>query len=61
MEKTKKIRFGIVGTNFITDWVITGAKQDERFELTAVYSRTKERADEFAARYQIPQIGRAHV
>ncbi len=54
MEKTKKIRFGIVGTNFITDWVITGAKQDERFELTAVYSRTKERADEFAARYQIP-------
>ena len=51
---TKKIRFGIVGTNFITNWVIAGAKQDERFELTAVYSRTQERADEFAEKYQIP-------
>lgn len=25
-----KIRFGVIGTNFITDWVIAGAKQDER-------------------------------
>lgn len=49
-----KIRFGVVGTNFITDWVITGAKQDERFELTAVCSRTQERANEFAAKYDIP-------
>ena len=50
----EKIRFGIVGTNFITDWVIAGAREDERFELSAVYSRTQERADEFAAKYQIP-------
>ncbi len=49
-----KIRFGVVGTNFITDWVIAGARQDERFELTAVYSRTQERADEFAAKHNIP-------
>lgn len=49
-----KIRFGVVGTNFITDWVIAGAKQDERFELTAVCSRTQERANEFAAKYDIP-------
>ena len=32
---TKKIRFGVVGTNFITDWVIAGAREDERFELAA--------------------------
>ena len=50
----KKVRFGIVGTNFITDWVIGGARQDERFELTAVYSRTQERADEFAVKHHIP-------
>ncbi|MDR0430099.1 MAG: Gfo/Idh/MocA family oxidoreductase [Tannerellaceae bacterium] len=50
----EKIRFGIVGTNFITDWVIAGAKQDERFELVAVYSRTQETADAFAAKYRIP-------
>lgn len=54
METTNKIRFGVVGTNFITDWVIAGARQDERFELAAVYSRTQEKADEFAAKHQIP-------
>ena len=26
-----KVRFGVVGTNFISDWVIAGARQDERF------------------------------
>ncbi|MDH6533649.1 gfo/Idh/MocA family oxidoreductase [Parabacteroides sp. 52] len=49
-----KIRFGVVGTNFITDWVINGARQDKRFELTAVYSRTQETADTFAAKHDIP-------
>ena len=29
----KKIRFGVVGTNNITDWVIAGGRQDERFAL----------------------------
>lgn len=50
----KKVRFGVVGTNNITDWVIAGGRQDERFELTAVCSRTQERADEFAAKHMIP-------
>lgn len=54
MATTNKIRFGVVGTNFITDWVIAGARQDERFELVAVYSRTQETADAFAAKHQIP-------
>ena len=51
-----KIRFGVVGTNFITDWVIAGAREDVRFELAAVCSRTKERAEEFAAKHSIPHI-----
>ena len=50
----KKIRFGVVGTNFITDWVIAGAREEERFELAAVCSRTQQRAEEFAAKYNIP-------
>lgn len=50
----KKIRFGVVGTNFITDWVIAGGREDNRFELTAVYSRTEETANQFAAKHQIP-------
>ena len=49
-----KIRFGVVGTNFITDWVIAGARQDARFELVAVCSRQQETADAFAAKHQIP-------
>ena len=52
----KKIRFGVVGSNFITDWVLAGAKEDERFELAAIYSRTRERGEEFAAKHNIPHI-----
>lgn len=54
MEVKEKIRFGVVGTNFITDWVIAGARQDKRFELVAVYSRKQQTADAFAARHHIP-------
>ena len=53
---SRKIRFGVVGTNFITDWVIAGACEDERFELAAVCSRTQERGAEFAAKHNIPHI-----
>ncbi len=49
-----KIRFGIVGTNSITDKILDAAKQESRFELTAVYSRTTERANEFAKKHNIP-------
>lgn len=52
----KKVRFGVVGTNFITDWMIAGARQDSRFELAAVCSRTRERAEFFAAKHNIPFI-----
>ena len=50
----KKIRVGVIGTNFITDWVIAGARQESRFDLVAVYSRTQETADVFAQKHQIP-------
>ncbi len=53
-RKSGKVRFGVVGTNFITDWVINGARQDSRFELVAVCSRKQETADAFAARHSIP-------
>lgn len=51
-----KVRFGVVGTNFITDWVIAGAREDSRFELVAVCSRTKERGEEYATKHNIPHI-----
>ena len=49
----KKVRFGVVGTNKITDWLLAGAKEDKRFELSAICSRTQERANEFAAKYGV--------
>lgn len=53
-KKSFKLRFGIVGTNFIVDWVIEAARLDPRFELTAIYSRSQEQADAFAAKHNIP-------
>ncbi len=52
----EKVRFGVVGTNFISDWVIEGAREDERFELTAVCSRSRARGEEFAARHSIANV-----
>jgi predicted dehydrogenase len=51
---TDQVRFGVVGTNFITDWVIAGAREDGRFELTAVCSRSEETARLFAVKHNIP-------
>ena len=50
----KKVRFGLVGTNFITEWVLEGARQDKRFEAQAVCSRSRDRAEMFASRHNIP-------
>ncbi|MDU1903271.1 MAG: Gfo/Idh/MocA family oxidoreductase [Dysgonomonas sp.] len=49
-----KLRFGIIGTNFIVDKIIEAARLDKRFELTAVFSRTQEQADSFARKHNIP-------
>ncbi len=51
---TDKIRFGIIGTNSISDWFIMGAAMDSRFEPAAICSRSESRAAEFALRHRIP-------
>ncbi|NHN35361.1 Gfo/Idh/MocA family protein [Paenibacillus agricola] len=50
------IRFGIIGTNRITEQFIEAGRTCEGFVLSAVYSRTEERAQEFAARFAIPEL-----
>ncbi|MCY8556686.1 Gfo/Idh/MocA family protein, partial [Bacillus haynesii] len=45
------IRFGVVGTNWITDRFLDAARLIEDFQLTAVYSRSGERGREFAQKY----------
>ncbi|WP_138755801.1 Gfo/Idh/MocA family protein [Paenibacillus sinopodophylli] len=47
------IRFGIIGTNWITETFIEAAREVEDFALAAVYSRSAETADAFADKHQI--------
>ncbi|RKP46699.1 gfo/Idh/MocA family oxidoreductase [Cohnella endophytica] len=48
------VRFGIIGTNWITDRFVQAAGETGEFELTAVYSRTEQRGNEFGEKYGIP-------
>ncbi|ARK29108.1 Gfo/Idh/MocA family protein [Halalkalibacter krulwichiae] len=50
------IRFAVIGTNWITENFIKAARKVEGFELTAVYSRTKERGQLFADQYNAPFV-----
>ncbi|ESU31162.1 hypothetical protein G3A_18160 [Bacillus sp. 17376] len=50
------VRFGVVGTNWITEAFIKGASHHEDFQLSAVYSRTEERAAEFAGKLGVSTI-----
>jgi scyllo-inositol 2-dehydrogenase (NADP+) len=50
------IRFGIIGTNFITVQLLESVKDLEGFTLGAVYSRTEEKAREFAGKYGVGRI-----
>ena len=40
----KTLRFGVIGTNFITDRFLLNGKKVPEFDLAAVYSRSEERA-----------------
>ena len=48
-----KVRFAVIGTNFITDWFLEAARKNEEFALEAVYSRSLERAAQFAQKYGV--------
>ena len=50
-----KVRFGIVGTGRISDWVLKGAVLEPRFEAAAVCSRSEESARAFAGNHGIPR------
>ncbi|RFU66686.1 Gfo/Idh/MocA family protein [Peribacillus glennii] len=47
------VRFGIVGTNWITEAFLDAASLVDDFSLNAVYSRTSDKAEEFAAKYGV--------
>ncbi len=45
------LNFGVVGSGWITDEYIHGAKDSGLWQLSAVYSRTKERGDDYAKKH----------
>jgi scyllo-inositol 2-dehydrogenase (NADP+) len=50
------IRFGVIGTNKITDQFLAAAALAEDFKLNAVYSRTEEKGREFADKYGVSNV-----
>jgi predicted dehydrogenase len=48
------IRFAVIGTNWITEEFIHSARESGEFQLNALYSRTEEKARDFAAKFEIP-------
>ncbi len=47
------IRFGIIGSNTITERFIAGVERISDAKITAIYSRTQQRADEYAQKHNI--------
>jgi len=54
--ETPPVRFGIVGTNFISDRILEAGREDPRFQPAAVYSRKQETAEVFARKHNIPNM-----
>lgn len=50
------MRFGIIGTNWITDRLIAAGKKHPEFSIEAVYSRTEEKGRAFANKYQVQHV-----
>ena len=52
----KKLKFLVIGTNFISDKFCLAAKSVSGVEVCAVYSRKKQTGDEFALKYGIGKV-----
>jgi len=50
------MKFGIIGTNWITDRLITAAKEHPEFSIGAVYSRTEKTGRAFAEKHNIENV-----
>lgn len=47
------MKFGIVGTNFVSDMMLKAAELHDDFELVAICSRSLENAESFAEKYDV--------
>lgn len=52
----KKLKFAMIGTNFIGDMFLEGIRLSERAEVVCLYSRTEEKGRPFSEKYKIPRL-----
>lgn len=50
------IKYGVIGTSWITDEFIKGANETKGLLLNAVYSRNIKKAEKFASKYRVEHI-----
>lgn len=55
------IRFGVIGTGRISDWVLKGAEQDPRIRVTAVCSRSAKAAEAFIKRNPLAEDAKIYT
>lgn len=52
----KKIKIGMIGSNFVSDWLADSVNSSDCAELYGIYSRTREKGEDFATRHNIPRV-----
>lgn len=53
----KQVRVGIVGTSWYADWMhLPALKSHPQVQLAAICGRNRDRAEEMAKKYEIPQV-----
>ena len=50
------MKFGIIGTNWITDRFIIAANEHPEFSIGAIYSRTEETGRNFADKHNVKNV-----
>lgn len=50
------MKIGVIGSNFVSDWLCQAVQETGCFTLAAMYSRKKETGEAFAAKYGIPAV-----
>ncbi|MBR4959642.1 MAG: Gfo/Idh/MocA family oxidoreductase [Clostridia bacterium] len=50
------MKIGVIGSNFVSDWLCEAVQATGDFTLAAMYSRTQETGNAFAAKHGIPAV-----
>lgn len=50
------VKFGMIGTNFVSDWLADAVAAVDCAEVSAIYSRTHEKGSAFAEAHNIPTV-----